>query len=495
MPAETLHGLVAEHAAERPAATALIHGDERVSYATLDAAADVLAGVLARRGVGPGDIVPLLLPRSAHLVATELAVLKRGAAYTNLNPAWPPARRQSILDQIGAAGPAELPAEPLADLAARRTTAGADVVDPGPAAAATVFFTSGTTGGAKGVVSPHRAVARLFRPGGFPGFGPGHATPLAAALPWDMYAFELWGQLSTGGTSVLIDGDFLLPGALRDLVRTAGVDTVWLTTTLFNLFVDEAPECFDGVRQIYIGGERVSPGHLRRFLRAHPRTPVYNTLGPAESCMVAVWHRIRPADCDLAGGIPIGRAAPGTEVFLLGSDRARCAPGEIGEIYLGGDGLAIGYLGRPEQTTERFVPVPIDGRPRRLYRSGDLAVLDDEGVLHFRGRGDRQLKISGQRIEPDEIETAARAVPGVRDCVVLPITGPDGRVGRLSLCYLATTGGDRPDPLDVRGHLRRVLPAYLVPTTIWAVERFPMTANGKRDTAALLRGPARKADR
>jgi non-ribosomal peptide synthetase component F len=368
-------------------------------------------------------------------------------------------------------------------------------------AAATVFFTSGTTGGPKGVISPHRAVSRLFRPGGLPGFGPGHATPLAAALPWDMYAFELWGQLSTGGTSVLVDGDYLLPGSLRDLVRSDGVDTVWLTTSLFNLFVDEDPGCFGGVGQIYIGGEKASAGHIRRFLQVHPGIPVYNTMGPAESCMVAVWHRVRPADCDVPGGVPVGRPAPATEVFVLRSDYARCRPGEVGEVCIGGDGLAVGYLRSPGQTAERFVTVTIDGIRRRLYRSGDLGVVDADGILHFRGRADRQVKISGQRIELDEIESVTREVTGVRDCVVIPVTGPDGRVERLVLCYLAAAAASgSPDPLDVSGHLKRVLPAYLVPATVWAVERFPVTANGKRDLAALLRlgqqvprNPRRKA--
>lgn len=491
---ETIHGCVAHHAERRPDSTALMHQGRRVSYRTLDAAADVYAAELARRGVGPGAVIPSLLPRSPQLVAIQLAVLKRGAAYAGMDPRWPAERQHAIVEQ--AAPPLvvtrdEFPEEDLDTVAARRTgPPGAHVVDVDSAAPATVFFTSGTTGGPKGVVSPHRAVTRLFRPGALPGFGPGHATPQVAPLPWDMYAFELWGQVSAGGTSVLVDADHLLPGTLRDLIRTAGVDTLWLTTSLFNLFVDEDPDCFTGLGRVFTGGEKLSPDHVRRFLQTHPGIPLRNGYGPAESCMLTTTRLIRPEDCDVPGGIPVGEPVPGTSVFVLDPDDRPCLPEQTGEICIAGAGLATGYLARPEQTAQRFVTVVIDGVPHRVYRTGDLGFRDRDGCLHFRGRADRQLKISGHRVEPEEIETAARQVPGVRDCVVVPVTGPDGQVSRLALCYLLKDGADTPtpgDPLDVRGHLTRTLPGYLVPATIRAVDEFPVTANGKRDTAALLR--------
>lgn len=233
--------------------------------------------------------------------------------------------------------------------------------------------------------------------------------------------------------------------------------------------------------------------------------------------MLTTTRLIVPEDCEVTGGIPVGTAVPGTEVFVLNTDDQPCHPDQEGEICIAGHGLAIGYLGMPEYTAEKFPTVQIGGTPVRVYRTGDIGVFDKMGVLHFRGRNDRQVKISGHRIEIAEIEVAARALAGVRDCVALPVTAADGSVTGLALLYIPETPGSagqhdavgecagdglgtRPtalthlmrqekagDPLGVRGGLSRALPSYLVPGIARAVRRFPITANGKLDTAELLR--------
>jgi D-alanine--poly(phosphoribitol) ligase subunit 1 len=496
-----IHRAVARHAASRPDATALIIDGRQISYEALDAAACTYARELSRRGVGVGQVIPTLLPRSAQLVALQLAILKCGAAYAGLDPRWPDDRLTTILNQVspplvvgghdrGRFPAYQPPSEDVCSAAAR-----AHPFDPVPVdalAAATVFFTSGTTGGPKGVVSPHQAVTRLFSPGGLEGFGPGHATPQAAPLPWDMYAFELWGQLTSGGTSVLVEGEHLLPGILRDLVRDCGVDTLWLTTSLFNLFVDEDPGCFWDLGQVLTGGEKLSPAHVRIFLEHHPGIPLRNGYGPAENCMLTTVHLLRFEDCDVPGGIPVGTPVPGTTVLVLDAHDQQCPPDEAGEICIAGQGLAIGYLGHPELTAAKFPTLIVDGKPLRIYRTGDIGVLDRTGVLHFRGRQDRQVKISGYRVEMAEIEVAARRVAGVRDCVALPVTAPGGEVSRLALFYLSDERSPGQslqdgDPLGVRDELRLRLPAYLVPGVVWRLARFPVTANGKLDRAALLR--------
>ncbi|MFE4588978.1 amino acid adenylation domain-containing protein [Streptomyces laurentii] len=500
-----IHGSFSRHAAARPDAPALVHEGESVSYALLDAASDTYAAELSARGVGLGQIVPLVLPRSAQLVAVQLAVLKCGAAYANIDAGWPAERQEAIFAQIQpkvvVTGPAgttaaatetlALVTERVADAAARSTgftPAGVTGADP-----ATVFFTSGTTGGPKGVVVPHRAVTRLFAPGGLAGFGPGHVTPQAAALAWDMYAFELWGQLSSGGCALLVPQGHLLPGTLRELIRDAGVDTVWLTTSLFNLFVDEDVDCFAGLRQMLIGGEKLSAAHVRGFLERHPSIPLRNGYGPAENCMLTTTHLISPQDCDIAEGIPVGSAVPGTTVLILSETDAPCAPGETGEVCIAGTGLAVSYLDQPEMTAEKFPSVTIDGAPVRIYRTGDLGFVDERGVLHFRGRRDRQVKISGYRIELAEIEIAARGVEGVRECIVVPLSTPEGQVSGLALFYVAEPAGreaDAPDVLgeqELRAGLARLLPAYLVPGVVRRLDRFPVTANGKADQAELRR--------
>jgi D-alanine--poly(phosphoribitol) ligase subunit 1 len=493
---ELIHERVAQHARERPGDIALVHEGGESSYHVLNTAADRYAARLAAYGVGPGDIVPLIMPRSAQLVAVQLAVLKRGAAYAGLDVQWPPERISAVLEQIQPVitVTAELfPPEQLESVAAASTetleTFDEEVTGASPAM---VFFTSGTTGGPKGVVVPHRSVTRLFGVGGLPGFGPGHATPQIAPLPWDMYAFELWGQLCCGGTSVLVSGEYPLPSTLRSLISDDGVDTLWLTTSLFNLFVDEDPDCFTGLKQVYAGGEKLSSAHVRTFLNRHPTVPLRNGYGPVESCMLTTTRLIRLADCDVPGGIPVGEPVPGTEVFVLGPGDKPCAPGEPGEICIAGSGLATGYLGRAEQTAERFVTTPILDRTLRIYRTGDRGLVDEQGCLHFLGRDDRQIKISGFRIELGEIEAATRQVPGVRDCTVVPVQDAEGRTVRLALYYLGPSSEEiaaspTADPLEVHKHLAQVLPAYLTPSAIRALHRFPLTPNGKRDAAAMLK--------
>jgi amino acid adenylation domain-containing protein len=499
-----IHRAVARRAAQRPSATAIIAAGQHINYATLDAAADDYAAELTELGVRPGSVVPLLLPRSAQLIALQLGILKCGAAYAGLDLRWPAERIGAILELLaaplvvvaerdahlaGTLSTYQPPREGLAEATSRRATR----FEPHPSGAAdpaTLFFTSGTTGRPKVVVSPHQAVTRMFQPGGLAGFGPGHATPQAAPLPWDMYAFEVWGQLVSGGSTVLVEDDHLMPRTLRQLVRTDGVDTLWLTSSLFNLFVDEDIDCFAGLGHVLTGGEKLSPAHVRAFLSRHPRIPLRNGYGPAESAMLTTTRLLRPEDCDLPGGVPDGTAVSGTTVLVLDSDDRPCPPGQPGEICIAGQGLACGYFGAPELTAAKFPTVQVDSLPVRIYRTGDIGVTDEIGVLHFRGRADRQVKISGHRVELDEIEGAARRLPGVRDCVTIPVRAPHGEVTRVALFYVAdpslpAAGGD--DPLDVRVQLQRQLPGYLVPGVVQRVDQFPFTANGKVDGAALLR--------
>ncbi|MFJ9922863.1 AMP-binding protein [Streptomyces rubiginosohelvolus] len=516
-PHETLHGAVARWAVRTPAATAVVHGARRLSYAELDRAADARAGSLARRGVVAGDLVPVLLPRGTELIVSVLAVLKLGAAYALLDPAWPDGRIREVTDRLGArlivtgepgcerSGlPVWSPAEAVSGVPVRvgggvvsgvpapvggevvsgvPVRGGGDVASDAPVpvggevssdAPACVFFTSGTTGRPKGVLSPHRATARLVRPDTFARFGPATVIPLAAALPWDAFSLELWAALLSGGTSLVVDEPYLSGQALREAVAVHGADTVWLTSSLLNMVVDEDPDAFLGLAQVITGGERLSVPHVRAFVRRHPGIALINGYGPVESTVFATTHRITEADCDLPGGIPVGRPVPGTRIHVID-----------GEICVAGDGLALRYLGEPELTEAKFPRVRVDGEDVRVYRTGDLGRLDENGVLHYGGRADRQVKVRGHRVEPAEVERRIQdLLPAVRDCRVVAHRNAAGNTeGLVAFCVPERPG----DPLSgAAATLAAELVAYQRPDAVLAVAGFPLTAQGKLDERALL---------
>ncbi|WP_344583734.1 amino acid adenylation domain-containing protein [Streptomyces lunalinharesii] len=492
-PGGGLHEAFSRRARERPGAIALVDGDRALTYAELDAVADAWAAGLAAAGVSHGDRVPIQLPRSTELVVALLAVLKAGAAYCLLPPDWPEERTSDVLSALR---------PPLLVAAADGASAGYTLLVWSPptspavapvgfqpatvdaAAPCCVFFTSGTTGRPKGVVSPHRATARLFQPGGFARFTGGTVMPLAAPTPWDAFSLELWSVLLNGGCAVIVTDPYLSPTALTEGVSRHGMDTVWCTASLFNLIVDETPDAFNGLRQVLIGGERLSVPHVRRFLRHHPDVVLMNGYGPVECTVFATTHRITEADCDLPGGIPLGRPVPGTQVYVLDSQR-ECLVGETGEICLGGDGLALEYLGDPALTEEKFPHVRVDGQDTRVYRTGDLGRWGADGLLHLEGRADRQLKIRGHRVEPAEVERQVeRLLPAVRHCRVVP-RGDAARGERelLAFCIPARPS----DPLSgALATLHGALVPYHRLAAAVSVDAFPLTPQGKLDERALL---------
>ncbi|RSO05756.1 non-ribosomal peptide synthetase [Streptomyces sp. WAC 05379] len=483
---------MADIARLRPTAVALIQGNRSRTYEELDATADAWAARLAEAGVTRESLVPILMPRGIELVTTILAVLKLGAAYALCDPTWPDRRLREVADQLGARllltdqdgmgriGPA-LWFPPEDEVKTPDDFRAATVTDTDPAC---VFFTSGTTGRPKGVLSPHRATTRLFHPEGFLPFGPDTVIPLAAALPWDAFSLELWAALLNGGTSVIIDEPYLTAFSLRDVITRHGVQTVWLTSSLFNMIVDEDPEAFDGLHTVIIGGERLSTSHVRAFLHRHPGIRLVNGYGPVESTVFVATHDLLHADCDLPDGVPVGRPVPGTGIHVLEGQRL-CAAGEIGEICVTGEGLALGYLERGELNSTAFPSLTLGGRTERVYRTGDLGYRDEQGVLHYCGRADRQLKVRGHRIEPAEIERQIEELLlSVRACRVVARRDAAGAAqGLLAFCVPATAG----DPLtDASAVLRSALVPYQCPELVISIDAFPLTPTGKLDERRLL---------
>lgn len=502
---ETIHACFRDQARRQPAATALRHRGERMSYAELDAASDAVAVELAARGVERGALVPVVLPRGRLLVTVLLGVLKTGGAYSVLDPSWPTARLEDAVAQLGSS----LVVTDGAGMS------GASTWDPGATAASprqagpvpedrsvgddacSVFFTSGTTGRPRGAVVPHAGTVQLFRGCTFATLGPGSTMLQAAALPWDLFSLEVWGMLTTGGTCLLLDELPVTGRTLRDAVAS-GLTVLFLTATLFNLLVDEDPTCFAGIGQVITGGERLSPVHVERFLAVHPGVRLTNLYGPVETTVLITTHDIAPGDGAGSYGVPVGRAAPGLELMVL-TDDGEAADDEVGELHVRGPRVALGYLGLPDHPA--FGESEVEGRRSRTYATGDLVVRSG-GLLHYAGRRDRQVKVRGHRVEPAEVESVVADVPGVASCRAVPVVGAAG-VDGLALFWIAspTDHGDVDRRIGER--LAADLPPYARPGTVAKVGAFPVTANGKLDEPALLAsvrpeeetaGPASLAD-
>jgi mycobactin peptide synthetase MbtE len=476
----------------RPDAPALISGQRTMTYGELNGTADAWAVGLRMSGLVRGDCVPILLPRSFDLVTALLAVLKTGAAYALLDPAWPTPRIIEVTEALGTRlliardGIADRVMLPVWSPPPSPVTAAArfrppPVSDSDPCC---VFFTSGTTGRPKGVLTTHRSIARLFQPNGFARFGADTVMPLAAATPWDAFALELWSVLLNGGTGAIVEEPYLSADCLRNTVSLYGADNVWLTSTLFNMIMDEDPDAFRGLKRVMIGGEQLSSSHVSQFLRRHPQTDLINGYGPVESTVFATTHRVIPADCQRPDGIPLGRPVTGTDVYVLSDDRI-CAVDEVGEICIAGDGLALRYLGDLALTEAKFTRLHLGGRAVRIYRTGDLGTWGTDGLLHFRGRADRQVKIRGYRVEPTEVERQVeRLLPEVRACRVLARRDGSGAVSALVAFCVPTTPGD--PLLDALPALRSALVPYHQPSALVSVETLPTTDRGKIDDQALL---------
>jgi amino acid adenylation domain-containing protein len=460
-----------------------------------DLAADRAAARLARIGVRPGMVVPVLLPRSPEMVAALLGLTRLGAGYAALDVRWPDERVRRICSMLNSPvvvtdEPSRVeqatwnPMDPPDDKHTFRPWR-EDLASAGPASpddVFCVFFTSGSTGEPKGIPATRRAVTGLLRPGGLPlRLSRSTVMTVAAPTPWDMFAFELWGPLLNAGTCILMEENYLTPGRLRENVARYGQDTVWLTSSLFNMFVEEDAAAFAGLTQVVTGGERLSPNHVREFLLAHPGIRLFNDYGPAENPIASTIHEVSPDDCGRPDGIPIGRPENMTTVWILDGERV-CRPGELGEICLAGPRLSPGYLGDPGLTARAFVTIELNGRPTRTYRTGDLGWRDEEGIYHFHGRADRQVKVRGHRIEPAEIERRIAAHPSITGCAVVPLTGSGGTVAGLTACYQArhaVTDG------ELRAYLRGRLPGYLVPDRWLRVDHIPLLGNGKADLGLL----------
>ena len=482
-------------------------------YGELNRLANGIAHALCAEGVGPGMRIGLVAGRGFAQIAGMLAILKVGAAYVPLDVNQPAERllfqiRDSGLSRILVepalrarmpAWPADAPAPALMPLvlpdhADGDTGTGPDVsvrppsVCPGavhPDSVAYVMYTSGSTGMPKGVEVQHQGISRLVQQPNYAQFGTATRMLQFAPFTFDASTLEIWGTLCNGGTLVQAPDGLLSLQALAQFIAAGEINTAWFTAALFNRLVDEVPGALSGLGQVLSGGEAMSLAHARRALSHNPQLVLINGYGPTECTTFAACARVDAATLAAAaetGAIPLGRPVNATSCHVLDADLMRVAPGAVGELYLGGDGLAQAYLNQPALTAERFVASPFGHAGERLYRTGDLVRWNEQGQLEYLGRVDAQVKVRGFRIELGEVEAQLLKQPGVREAVMV---ARETAQGTQLAGYASSHAGQKLDGSVLRQSLKAVLPDYMVPSVIMVLEALPLNANGKIDRKAL----------
>ncbi len=488
----TLYALFDQCARARPSLSAVHRDTASCEYHELAARAERVHAALAAQGVDPGDRVALRLGRGIDFVATMLGVLRAGAAYVPIAIDTPDSRVGLIVADAGAkllvvddalermhcAGCRCVTARSLSET--RDPIPEPATVDGG--AVAYVIYTSGSTGRPKGIAVPHRAVSRLVLETNFLILPPEPKVAFASNVAFDASTLELWAALLRGGTLVTIEQDTLLDAvALADALAQSRIDLLWLTSGLFSEIARTVPSAFGTVGTLIVGGDVVDPATVRAVAAAGGPARLLNGYGPTENTTFTTTFDMACLSPD-ASTIPLGAAIANTTVRVLDRHLRPAPIGVAGELYTGGDGLAIGYVRRPGLTAERFVPDAWSDRAgARLYRTGDLVRFAPNGTLEFLGRADEQVKIRGFRIEPGEIETALEAIPGVEQALV--ITEGARAAERRLVAYVA--GRELPAATVMRDALATSLPSYMLPAAIVPLEAFPLTANGKVDRRAL----------
>ncbi len=494
----SLPQLFDQQAARTPAATAVVHDDRALSYQEVEWRSNALAAKLLKRGIGPGARVGVFIRRSADLVIAPLAIMKAGNAYVPLDPAYPAGRLTQIVEQSNLSGivarspvlptqlSASVPIVTIDDGPGRDDEFGAVTLPPLlPDDTAYVIFTSGSTGRPKGVQIPHRALTNfVWSMRQKPGFTARDTIVAVTTLCFDIAALELFLPLTVGAKVVIAGEDETRDGRLLlSLLKRSRARVLQATPTTWRMII-EAGWHGDPQLRMLCGGEAM-PWELADQLLARS-SELWNMYGPTETTIWSSVHRITVDDRLVALGPPIAN----TQFYVLGRHDEPVPQGGIGELLIGGDGVAIGYWGMPEATRERFVPDRFRNLPgERLYRTGDVVRMKRNGAFQFLGRVDDQVKIRGFRIELGEIEATLLRHQDVRHAVAVPGEGPSRDTSIFA--YVEPTGGKvvQHDRLvgELRAQLAQALPSYMRPTAIMVLDAVPRLPNGKIDRSALPR--------
>ena len=515
----SLQDYVTRQAERRPQATALVHGDLRMTYEALESRSNRLVRLLRERA-GRGDRIGLLLPKSPAAITAMLASLKAGAIYVPLDPESPAARLEKILHAADCRLLlASAPAVPLlrqlmprleqalrpelvwigdvpvdtGDLAATFSEADAAALSAEPLVdggagddPAHLLFTSGSTGTPKGVIVAHRNVmAFVSWANAYFGVSATDRVSCHSPLVFDLSTLDLFGGFAAGAEVHLVPAQLnLFPGRLVDFIRAHRL-TQWFSVPSLLAYLAR----FDAVQQgdfpelkrIIWCGEVFATPALRYWMERVPHASFTNLYGPTETTIASSYFTVEAPPCDPSASVPIGRACGGEALHILGPDLEPLPPGEVGEIGIGGSGVTLGYWRDPERTGAAFVTLPSQAR---VYRTGDLGMCDRDGLVHFLGRKDSQIKSRGHRIELGEIEAALHTVPEIAQGVVVAIAAA-GFGGHTICCAYLPHAGTELSPAAARDRLAVLVPRYMLPARWRAMDRLPANANGKVDRVAL----------
>ncbi|SFY30208.1 non-ribosomal peptide synthetase, partial [Pseudomonas sp. NFACC47-1] len=476
----------------RPDAPAAVQGGRTLTYGELDCQSDRLAAHLMGLGLQAGESVALLLPRSLELLVSQLAVLKCAAVYVPLDVNAPAERQGFMIQDSCAVLALTLSAEALPSHVRRVDLDTIDLggqpahAEPAPQsseAPAYIMYTSGSTGTPKGVLVPHRAISRLVINNGYADFNERDRVAFASNPAFDASTLDVWAPLLNGGCVVVVEQQVLLSQErLRTLLIEQSVSVLWMTAGLFHQYAASLMTAFARLRYLIVGGDVLDPAVIGRVLKEGAPVHLLNGYGPTEATTFTTTYEIKAVG---EGSIPIGRPLGNTRVYILDAQQRPVPQGVAGELYIGGMGVAKGYLNRPELTVEKFLTDPFSQRPGALmYRTGDLGRFLADGNIEYLGRNDGQVKIRGFRIEPGEIEARLAQHHDVKEAVVLVREDAPGEK-RLVAYFTPRSSDEAVDIEALRAHLQSRLPDYMVPAAYVQLQALPLTSNGKLDRRAL----------